>query len=513
MAHREYADLYLRLSLDRDGKTAIDRQEADCREWAAKNGLTVRQVHVDRGRSGYRDVVREGFNAAKAAVLSRAVDVLIVWQLDRLTRKGAAEVGPLLDELDRTGGRLVSVRDGLDSGSPDARIVMSAVSEWARAESQTMGERIRHAKRYLRSHGKWIGGQPPYGQMIDSTSGRLEPDPETAVYARLIADEALAGKTLLKIARLLNEYEIPSPRGGLWQVGTLSQLLKSPAFAGILPETESVWDEEQGRRRYTGTVRPYRDPQSGETVDIGEGIVTVDEQCRILKLLASRVGYGSNGEKTPRRPPKHLLTGLVFCAIDFCGMRMSVSGNSYVCQGVRLGHTCPGARAMAIAIDEYVARCFLERIPQLPVGHPTLEAMIDRRLRCRAPEVFARRSALEAEIIETDAQVAELEEARYLRGEFSDGGGSERFRRLAAMLSDRLSALEASLSGLPVLQAQSIDGAALTGIWQSSEVGAKRTLLASAIDRIMVTRAEGRGKRFDPEKRVRIEWAGERRQE
>ncbi|WP_256220745.1 hypothetical protein [Streptomyces sp. CC53] len=35
------ADPYSRLSLDREGKTAIDRQEADCRAWAERNGRTI----------------------------------------------------------------------------------------------------------------------------------------------------------------------------------------------------------------------------------------------------------------------------------------------------------------------------------------------------------------------------------------------------------------------------------------------------------------------------------------
>ncbi|MFD8228473.1 recombinase family protein [Streptomyces massasporeus] len=80
------ADLYLRLSVHREGKTAIERQEADCRAWAAGHGLVVRQAHVDRGRSGFKDVTRKGFEAARRAVTSGAVRTLIVWKLDRLAR-------------------------------------------------------------------------------------------------------------------------------------------------------------------------------------------------------------------------------------------------------------------------------------------------------------------------------------------------------------------------------------------------------------------------------------------
>ncbi|MEU6301437.1 recombinase family protein [Streptomyces chartreusis] len=141
-------DLSLRLSLDREGKTAIERQEADCRAWAAQHGLVVRQVHIDRGKSGYKDVARKGFDAATRAVISGAVGTLVVWKLDRLSRKGTAEVDPLLAEFERIGGRLISVMDGLDSSSPGDRLALASLSEWARAEAETQGERIRHAKQY-----------------------------------------------------------------------------------------------------------------------------------------------------------------------------------------------------------------------------------------------------------------------------------------------------------------------------------------------------------------------------
>ncbi|MER5536309.1 recombinase family protein [Streptomyces mirabilis] len=152
--------------------------------------------------------------------------------------------------------------------------------------------------------------QPPYGLCVDPDSKRLTPDAETSVYARLIADEALSGSPLVRIARLLNENGIPSPRGGLWQVGSLSQLLKAPAFAGLLPETETVWDEERGRRKYTGVVKPYRDPATGGPVVVGEGIVTVEEQKRITAALESRTRLRGDGVKHPVRASVHLVTGL-----------------------------------------------------------------------------------------------------------------------------------------------------------------------------------------------------------
>ncbi|WP_419724025.1 recombinase family protein [Streptomyces pratensis] len=64
---------------------------------------------MDRGRSGYKNVSRKGFDAAITAATAGVVGVLIVWKLDRLPRKGIGEVGKALDDIGRVGGRLVSV--------------------------------------------------------------------------------------------------------------------------------------------------------------------------------------------------------------------------------------------------------------------------------------------------------------------------------------------------------------------------------------------------------------------
>ncbi|GAA3571338.1 hypothetical protein GCM10022295_61600 [Streptomyces osmaniensis] len=49
----------------------------------------------------------------------------------------------------------------------------------------------------------------------------------------------------------------------------------------------------------------------------------------------------------------------------------------------------------------------------------------------------------------------------------------------------------------------------LAGLWERSEIPERRTILSAAVERIWVTRAPGRGHRFDPEKRIRIVWAGD----
>ncbi|MEV6506589.1 recombinase family protein [Streptomyces sp. NPDC051642] len=500
-------DLYLRLSLDRDGKTAIERQEADCRAWAERNGLSVRKVHIDRGRSGYKAVERKGFDAALAAVTAGVVGTLIVWKLDRLSRKGIGQVGKVLDDIEKAGGRLVSVIDGLDTSNDSARMVVAMLAELARSESKNLGTRVGHAKRYLRSKGQWIGGQPPYGLKVDQKTKKLIHDPEYAVYARLIADEALAGVSLVNIARLLNEYEILSPRGGQWNAASIMQLLRSPAFAGVMPETESV-ETEDGERKYTSRVFPYRDPETLETVDIGEGIITVGERDRIIRQLEART-FVHAGKRRPKPEGTALLTGLVFCGVPGCGRRMHRVGNSYQCMARRAGNQCIGASAMADVVDGYVTGRFLTKLPALEPDDPLLIVIADRWVHRVDPETFAKRDAITAEVQDEEARLADLEDARYVRGEFKDAAAVDRYNRLAERLRSRIEGLRNDFDKLPVPSVDvspMLDSVLLREAWSQATNDDRRDRLSLAIDRVEVSKGK-RGQRIVPEQRIRIRWA------
>jgi site-specific DNA recombinase len=503
--HHTIADLYLRLSLDREGKTAIDRQEADCRAWAERNGLTVRKVHIDRGRSGYKDVSRKGFDAALTAVTSGVVGVLIVWKLDRLSRKGIGEVGNALDAISRVGGRLVSVMDGLDTANDSARVTIALLAELARNESRNIGTRVGNAKRYLRQRGQWQGGQPPYGLKVDPDSKKLVHDPATAVYARLIADEALSGKALVHIARFLNEHGIESPRGGVWNSSSVMQLLRAPAFAGLMPQTEYE-EAADGTRKYTSRVVPYRDPETLDTVTIGEGIITVGERELIIRQLESRT-FADAGKRRGHKQGTALLTGIARCGL--CGSRMSRVGTSYACNSRRMGRGCEGVTARVESLDDYVTEAFLSRLPALEPEDDLLAAIAERWVKREDPEVFAKRDAIEAEIADEEARLADLEEARYVRGEFSGPDAIDRYNRLAGRLRNRIEGLRADMAKLPtpaVNISPLLDPELLREAWEADDVSGRRDRLRLAIDSVTVSKGRV-GARFNGHERCVIQWA------
>ena len=104
----ERAAIYARLSLADENSTSTARQKKECREHAKSLGLTVVREFTDEGISGFKDVERPDFDEAIEALVRGEFDTLIVWKLDRLTRRGIGHIGTLLDRLDGSGRRIVS---------------------------------------------------------------------------------------------------------------------------------------------------------------------------------------------------------------------------------------------------------------------------------------------------------------------------------------------------------------------------------------------------------------------
>ncbi|HJD85315.1 recombinase family protein [Kitasatospora aureofaciens] len=90
---------------------SIQAQEDSGRAWAAREGYLVRKVWIDN-LSAWSDVERPEFDKALAAVLEGEVPALWCAYLDRFTRKGIDDIGPILGKA-----RVIFDYDGLDSSN------------------------------------------------------------------------------------------------------------------------------------------------------------------------------------------------------------------------------------------------------------------------------------------------------------------------------------------------------------------------------------------------------------
>lgn len=524
-------DLYLRLSIAADGADSLERQEADGRKWAADNGLTVRRVWRDAGRSGYRDVKRKGFDAALSAVTSGEVRTLWVWKLDRLSRKGSGQVGTLMDELSRTGSRIVFYKDGLDTANDSHRMIIVMVSEQARAESANTSLRVSDRKAKDRAAHKYLGGLPPYGYVV-TDDRKWTHNPREFALMREAVERVLAGDSLWTItndwnarglltrrahAHLEKHGRLPGADCGcrddrpckqtVWRPSTLSVALRSPGLAGLMPELTRPKD------RKTPEVMPYRDPGTGETVSLmADGydpIATEAEQARLLAVMDGRLRQYGRG-RMPVRQPQSLLGGLLFCAA--CHNRAHTFGNSYRCRKWASGaDECPARLSVSIdTIETAVARAWAQKLASLhdDLDSPLLRAVAARWLAKNDPGPLQERADLEADIKEAQARMDRADDDHYVRGTLD----ADRHARVTSGIRERLAALQLRLADLPQPVANIgalLDPALSLPALATAPAAEARDLLGLAIKRVYVTAAPKRGARFDPLTRMRIVWADE----
>ena len=102
---------------------------------------------------------RKEFDAMMLAASQRRFDFLLVWKLDRLTRQGISTTLDCIKQLDTYGVHWRSYMEPfLDTGNEMTnKIVLTVISEMARAERQTLIDRTKAGLRTARRNGKVLG--------------------------------------------------------------------------------------------------------------------------------------------------------------------------------------------------------------------------------------------------------------------------------------------------------------------------------------------------------------------
>jgi site-specific DNA recombinase len=494
------------------------------RQTAARSGLKIKPGYefYDRGITGSKDVRLPELERAIRAVVEREVEALIVPAFDRLSRRGMRHVGEMLDAVEAAGGRIIFGKEGLDSGSPGSRAIIVFLAEQARAEAQALSWRLATWQEGCRLKGKWTGKRP-YGYLV--VDGRLVHHPDEAAIVRRIVAAFLSGQGCRQIASMLNDEGVLSPntaraeeiraRGRqpknqptTWGVSTVSELLRNPVLAG--------W------RQHRGSVVLGPD---GEPVSFGAGILQPAERARILaerdrrttmvkkSPLGKWIGRTTDGS----RPPKYLLAGLATCAT--CGYSM-VGHNRperghvvYRCSTFINGFTCKArAYIQSDVADEEVRRQLTARLAAIKPADPILGAIAERWRQLATTGDEGERSELQSSRAAVRDRIVDLEEARYVRGEFDRSDEVARWEQLIGSLKAQCAVIEDALYALRPLPDFDIgvflDTYLSRDAWDATLLAQRRELLQATTDRIIIVPAHRQRQRPAFE-RVRLLLAGE----
>ncbi len=148
------AAIYVRVSTDQQDSA---HQLPDCRRLAAARGWHVVEVYRDDGVSGAAQK-RPQLERMLADAHAGRFGTLIVWSLDRLSRRGIGDVASIVAKLDAAGVALVSVREPWADTTGPVRDLLVAVMGWvAQQERARLLERLAAARARLEKEGRRWG--------------------------------------------------------------------------------------------------------------------------------------------------------------------------------------------------------------------------------------------------------------------------------------------------------------------------------------------------------------------
>jgi len=137
------AGSFIRVSAAAADSTAPADQRRLCQQAAERNGEHIPPHFEFQEPAARKGRQRSGLDAALKLLHTRQIKTLYVGsRLDRLSRRDMREVGLVLDDLERVGGRIVFVADELDTSKPDVRPIIATLAEQAHAEHAARGPRM-----------------------------------------------------------------------------------------------------------------------------------------------------------------------------------------------------------------------------------------------------------------------------------------------------------------------------------------------------------------------------------
>lgn len=132
-----------------------EMQLCELREYCSRRGWRVEREFVDRGISGAKER-RPQLDRLLSDCRRRLVDAVLVYRYDRFARS-LRQLVNALEEFRALGIEFVSLHEGVDTSTPNGRLVFGIFASIAEFERELIRDRVRSGIASARARGKRLG--------------------------------------------------------------------------------------------------------------------------------------------------------------------------------------------------------------------------------------------------------------------------------------------------------------------------------------------------------------------
>jgi len=362
------AAIYCRVSTkdQEEEGSSLDTQEQRCRAYATEHGWQVVAVYRET-HTGSELWERPQLTALRETVREGAVDVMLAYALDRLSRK-QTHVAIIAEEIERAGARLAFVTEDFEQ-SAVGTFLRSAKAFAAELEREKIKERTKRGMMARMQSGKLKPGpRPLYGyRWADEEHARYAIDEDKAPTVRRMFDMVARGCTLREVERQLNADGIPTPMGrsAHWTFSNIRAMLGHEAYMGTAIQNRHMLRRVNGK-----TIHSIRSAE--EHIHFPDGTIPPIVSAEVFAAVQVRLERNRRESVRNSSSPESFLLrgGFIRCGTCGCVVRSRYVANAnrprrpkYVVESDGAHHRdCPGCAIEAHTIDDAVWEGVKERL-------------------------------------------------------------------------------------------------------------------------------------------------------
>lgn len=201
---------------------SLRAQESGIRRYCQAHGLTLSLVLVESGESG-KSMDRPQLKLLLERIAAGEVGAVVIYKLDRLTRRTRDLLALVEDVLKPGGVELVSLSEQLDTRTPAGLLMLTVLGALAQMEREQIAERTRSALHYKREKGERLG-TTPLGFSTPEAGAAMVPHQAELFTVRYILARRRRRISFRQIARELTEQGAATKRGKTWHASTVQAI-------------------------------------------------------------------------------------------------------------------------------------------------------------------------------------------------------------------------------------------------------------------------------------------------
>lgn len=265
-------------------------------------------IYYDKAITGSKEN-RTGFQSMLSDARNGKIDLIITKSISRFARN-TVTVLKYSRELKERGVGIFFEEENINTLSAEGEIMLSTIAAFAEEELRSMSANQKWTIQNRYKAGI-VNAQGMYGY-YKNEYGSLSINEKQAKTVRRIYDMYISGDSTNKIAKKLNEENIPTYKNKKWSSRTIGDILKNEKYKGDCKLQKFYCSEPNKKVRNNGEMQSYY------IEDDHQPIVTKETWDKVQRVMAERkakrkIGEGGT-EKYQNRSP---LSGMLLC--PYCG--------------------------------------------------------------------------------------------------------------------------------------------------------------------------------------------------